>query len=171
MAAWSCSRRAGPSRRPVADAVAACTRRREFVTESDEQTIELGRQLAREMRPPLLALLVGDLGSGKTTLAKGIASGLGAAAEEEVTSPSFTLIHEYSRGPVRVYHVDLYRLESAREILTLGLEDLLDEAQAAIVLIEWGERLRDLFPGPRWEARLNDLGEDRRRIVLEEWDG
>lgn len=144
--------------------------RREYVTESDEQTIELGRELARQMRAPLLALLIGNLGTGKTTLAKGIASGLGAAREEEVTSPSFTLVHEYTRGPVKVFHVDLYRLEKAREIATLGLEDVLEDARA-VVLIEWGEKLAGLFPGPRWEIRLGDLGGDRRRIVVEERDG
>ena len=146
-------------------------RRREYITESHEQTVGLGRELARQMRPPLLALLVGNLGMGKTTLAKGIVSGLGAAAEEEITSPSFTLIHEYARGKVTVFHVDLYRLESPREIGTLGLEDLFDEAAPAVVLVEWGEKLREVLPGPRWEIHLADLGEDRRRIVVEEWNG
>lgn len=145
--------------------------RREYVTESDEQTVQLGRELAREMRPPLLALLVGNLGTGKTTLAKGIVSGLGVAAEEEVTSPSFTLIHEYGRGAPKVFHVDLYRLESAREIGTIGLEDLFDQGQPAVVLVEWGEKLKELSAGPRWEIHLADLGDDRRRIVVEEWDG
>ena len=146
-------------------------RRREYITESHEQTVGLGRELARRMRPPLLALLVGNLGMGKTTLAKGIVSGLGAAREEEVTSPSFTLIHQYGRGKVTVFHVDIYRLESPREISTLGLEDLFEEAEPAVVLVEWGEKLRELLPGPRWEIHLADLGEDRRRIVVEEWNG
>ena len=114
---------------------------------------------------------MGNLGMGKTTLAKGIVSELGAAAEEEITSPSFTLIHEYGRGKVPVFHVDLYRLESPREIGTLGLEDLFDEADPAVVLVEWGEKLREVLPGPRWEIHLADLGEDRRRIVVEEWNG
>ena len=146
-------------------------RRREYITESHEQTVGLGRELARQMRPPLLALLVGNLGMGKTTLAKGIVSELGAASEEEITSPSFTLIHEYGRGKVTVFHVDLYRLESPREIGTLGLEDLFDEAEPAVVLVEWGEKLREVLPGQRWEIHLADLGEDRRRIVVEEWNG
>jgi tRNA threonylcarbamoyladenosine biosynthesis protein TsaE len=145
--------------------------KREYVTESDEQTIELGRELARAMRPPLLVLLVGKLGTGKTTLAKGIAAGMGAAREEDVTSPSFTLVHEYLRGPVPVFHVDLYRLEEAGEIATLGLEDLFADEHPAVVLIEWGERLRNLFPGRRWEIHLSDLGGDRRRITVEECDG
>ena len=146
-------------------------RRREYITESHEQTVELGRELARQMHPPLLTLLVGNLGSGKTTLAKGIVSSLGGAPEEDVTSPSFTLIHEYGRGSSRVFHVDLYRLESPREIATLGLEDLFDEAEPAVVLVEWGEKLRQLLPGRRWEIHLADLGEDRRKIVVEEWNG
>ncbi len=146
-------------------------RRREYITESHEQTVELGRELAQQMRPPLLTLLVGNLGSGKTTLAKGIVSSLGSAPEEDVTSPSFTLIHEYGRGSSRVFHVDLYRLESPREIDTLGLEDLFDEAEPAVVLVEWGEKLRQLLPGRRWEIHLSDLGEDRRKIVVEEWNG
>ena len=88
-----------------------------------------------------------------------------------MTSPSFTLIHEYGRGSSRVFHVDLYRLESPREIDTLGLEDLFDESEPAVVLVEWGEKLRQLLPGRRWEIHLADLGEDRRKIVVEEWNG
>lgn len=123
------------------------------------------------MSPPLLVLLLGNLGTGKTTLAKGIASGLGAAREDDVTSPSFTLVHEYSGGPVKVYHVDLYRLESVREISTLGLEDIVADDQNAVVLIEWGEKLGEWFPGRHWKIRLEDQGGDRRKIVVEEWDG
>jgi tRNA threonylcarbamoyladenosine biosynthesis protein TsaE len=145
-------------------------RSREFVTDSDDSTIALGHELGREMRPPLLALLVGNLGAGKTTLAKGIVSGLGAAPEEEVTSPSFTLIHEYGRGPFKVFHVDLYRLETDREIATLGLEDLLEQEGPAVVLVEWGEKIKRLFPGSRWEFHLEDLGEERRKISVEEWN-
>lgn len=143
----------------------------EYISESDEQTIALGRELAGTMRPPLLALLIGNLGSGKTTLAKGITAGLGAAAEEEVTSPSFTLIHEYSHGRVKVFHVDLYRVDGERAIATLGLEDLLDEHAPAVVLVEWGEKLPGAFRGPRWEIHLADLGGDRRKIRVEEIHG
>ena len=142
--------------------------KKEYITASDDQTIDLGRELAREMRPPLLVLLIGELGAGKTTLAKGIAAGLRAAREEDVTSPSFTLVHEYRQGPFPVYHVDLYRLEDPREVATLGLEDLWSDERPAIILIEWGERLGPPFPGPRWDIRIEDLGEDRRKLTVEE---
>src|SRR5687767_9662578 len=94
-------------------------RSRTVVTHSPEETIAFGQQLARDLSPPILVLLVGDLGAGKTTLTKGIVAGLGAAPEEEITSPTFTLVHEYGvsqEGAPRVYHVDLYRIESARDL-------------------------------------------------------
>jgi tRNA threonylcarbamoyladenosine biosynthesis protein TsaE len=121
------------------------------ITRSPEETIELGRRLAKQLVPPVLVLLLGELGAGKTTLTKGIVAGLGAASEEEVTSPTFTLIHEYGAGgnAPRVYHVDLYRIENVRELETLGLDDLL--AERAVVIVEWGEKLgpalRQFAPG------------------------
>ncbi len=139
----------------------------DIVTHSPEETLALGRELARDLQPPCVVLLEGELGSGKTTLTKGIVAGLGAAREEEVTSPSFTLVHEYG-GENRVYHVDLYRIEEAREIATLGLDDLL--AQRATVLIEWGERLGENAPAPRVRIRLEHLSEEGRRIIVERID-
>ena len=107
---------------------------RELTTHSAEETIAFGRTLAELLAPPRLVLLRGDLGAGKTTLVKGIASAFQAAAEEDVTSPTFTLIHEY-RGPnVNVYHIDLYRVDTRRELETLGLDDL--RADNAVLLIE-----------------------------------
>jgi len=134
----------------------------ETVTHSPEETLALGRKLAAELRPPCLVLLEGELGSGKTTLAKGIVAGLGVASESEVTSPSFTLVHEYGRER-KVYHVDLYRVESARDLATLGLEDLID--QRAIVLVEWGEKLD--FPAPQVRIKLDHLGNQDRLIVVQ----
>src|SRR5580658_587333 len=112
------------------------------VTHSEEETIELGRRIARELPRRAVVLLIGNLGAGKTTLAKGIVSGLGAATPEDVSSPTFTLIHEYGAG--RVYHVDLYRLDTPAQVATLGLDEILD--RKAVVLIEWGERFPDLWP-------------------------
>lgn len=132
-----------------------------FETNSEEETIALGEQLAARLSPPSLVLLIGNLGAGKTTLAKGLVKGLGAAQPEEVSSPTFTLIHEY--GP-RVYHIDLYRIDEARELATLGLEELLD--RDAVVLMEWGERFAEIMRYPHIEIRLTAVGEDTRRIEV-----
>src|SRR5256885_8610929 len=100
---------------------------REFRTKSPEETIALGRDLASLLAPPKLVVLRGDLGAGKTTLVKGIAEAFHAASEEDVTSPTFTLIHEY-RGPEAIlYHIDLYRVDTARQLETLGIDDLISE--------------------------------------------
>lgn len=118
----------------------------EFRTTSDEETIDLGRRIAQMLPRRAVVLLIGDLGAGKTTLAKGIVSGRGAAPPDEVSSPTFTLIHEYgSPGKHNlVYHIDLYRLDHASQIATLGLDELFD--REALVLIEWGERFPELLP-------------------------
>jgi tRNA threonylcarbamoyladenosine biosynthesis protein TsaE len=130
-------------------------------TASEEETIALGERLARTLPRGAAVLLIGNLGAGKTTLAKGIVQGLGAAAAEEVSSPTFTLIHEYGSPPT-VYHVDLYRLDSARDAATLGLDDLFDGP--AMVIIEWGERFLELMPRERIEIRLRALEGDEREI-------
>jgi tRNA threonylcarbamoyladenosine biosynthesis protein TsaE len=140
---------------------------REFVTDSDDATIALGRRLAAEVRAPLVILLLGDMGAGKTTFSKGLISGLGVAKEEDVASPTFTLVHQYGPEPL-VYHVDLYRIEPGRDLETLGLDDVWDYGQKAVILIEWGEKATGLFRGPRWELHFEDLGGDRRRISLSE---
>ena len=128
-----------------------------FRTASEEETIALGERLAGMLPRRAVVLLTGDLGAGKTTLAKGIVKGLGAAEPEEVSSPTFTLIHEY--GP-HVCHVDLYRLEEEREAATLGLEDLFE--REAVVLVEWGERFPALMPEPRVEIRIEACEDDER---------
>jgi tRNA threonylcarbamoyladenosine biosynthesis protein TsaE len=133
-----------------------------YRTTSDAETIELGRKLAGELPRRGVVLLIGNLGAGKTTLAKGIVSGLGAAEPEDVASPTFTLIHEYGGG--RVYHIDLYRLEEAREVRTLGLEELFE--RDALVLVEWGERFPALMPQERVEIRLRALEGEERKIEV-----
>jgi tRNA threonylcarbamoyladenosine biosynthesis protein TsaE len=110
----------------------------EFITRSAEETIALGRTLAGMLTPPKLVLLRGDLGAGKTTLVKGIAEAFQAASADDVTSPTFTLVHEY-RGPeASLYHIDLYRIDTPRQLETLGLDDLV--TGNSILLIEWGEK-------------------------------
>ena len=128
-----------------------------YRTDSEAETIALGERLARELPERGLVLLIGNLGAGKTTLAKGIVSALGAAAADDVSSPTFTLIHEYGGG--RVYHIDLYRLEEEREVATLGLDELLE--RDALVLMEWGERFPRLLPRSRTEIRLRARGDER----------
>lgn len=136
-----------------------------YLTHSPEETTLLGRELAADLRPPCLAVLEGDLGSGKTTLVKGIVAGLGACPEEEVHSPSFALVHEYGQDR-KVYHVDLFRIEGGnRELGTLGLGELVD--QEATVLVEWGEKLGDLGLVPQVGIKLEHLGGDKRRITVE----
>lgn len=135
---------------------------RSFETTSEEETIELGRTIARELPKRAVVLLIGNLGAGKTTLAKGIIGGLGAAKIDDVTSPTFTLIHEYDRG--RVYHIDLYRLDTPQQVATLGLDEIFD--REAIVLVEWGERFPDLFPADRIEIRLEAPSASTRQIII-----
>jgi tRNA threonylcarbamoyladenosine biosynthesis protein TsaE len=135
-----------------------------YRTATEAETIELGRKIARELPPRAVVLLIGNLGAGKTTLAKGIVNGLGAAEIEEVASPTFTLIHEYGGG--KVFHIDLYRMEDARDVATLGLEDVFD--REAVVLIEWGERFPQLMPPERVEIRIEAADNDEREIVVTE---
>jgi tRNA threonylcarbamoyladenosine biosynthesis protein TsaE len=136
---------------------------RSFETHSDEETRALGRELAAWLPAAGLVLLSGELGAGKTTLSKGIVEGLKAACADDVSSPTFTLIHEYG-DPVRVYHVDLYRLDSSEQALRLGLDELLESP--ALVLVEWGERFPSLWPAERLEIRIAHLKGDNRRIDL-----
>ena len=131
-------------------------------THSPEETVAFGRSLAAELSPPLVVLLRGDLGAGKTTLVKGIAEGFGAARAEDVTSPTFTLVHEY-RGPqTTLYHIDLYRVDTQRDLETLGLDDLL--APNAILLIEWGEKFPRLQRDQNVEITLERVGDSERKI-------
>lgn len=140
----------------------------EYITQSAEETIARGRELAAAMQAPLLVLLSGELGSGKTTLAKGIISGLGAAREEDVTSPTFTLVHVFRQAAgdrTRVYHVDLYRISDFYDLETLGLEDALSEP--AVLLVEWSERFHLRSDWPRLTIHLEHLEGDSRRILID----
>ena len=132
-----------------------------FHTQSEEDTVALGEKLAAELPAKAVVLLIGNLGAGKTTLAKGIVKGLGAAQPDEVSSPTFTLIHEYSPS---VYHIDLYRLDREEQVATLGLDEIFD--RNAVVLIEWGERFERLMPEDRIEIRLRAIEENSREIEV-----
>lgn len=136
----------------------------EIITHSAEETIAFGRKLAAELTAPLIVLLQGDLGAGKTTLVKGIAEGFEAAHADDVTSPTFTLIHEYHGPRATLYHIDLYRIDTDRELETLGLSDLF--APNCILLIEWGEKFPRLRRDRYQEITLERVGETERRIQV-----
>jgi len=138
----------------------------ELLTHTAEETIAWGREFAARLKPPLMILLSGDLGSGKTTLTKGIVSGLGAAREEDVTSPTFTLLHVYGaeNSVQRVFHGDLYRIEKFHDFETLGMEDIF--LKPAIVILEWSERFPLPSPWPQIKIRLDHAGGDARRITV-----
>jgi tRNA threonylcarbamoyladenosine biosynthesis protein TsaE len=140
----------------------------EFKTESGADTIAVGRKLAGLLKPPQLLLLRGDLGTGKTTLVKGIAQALDAAEPDEVTSPTFTLIHEYDGTrdgkPIKLYHLDVYRLEGERQLETLGLDELL--TPDALVLVEWGEKFKSIKKRATGEILITAEGGDTRKITV-----
>jgi tRNA threonylcarbamoyladenosine biosynthesis protein TsaE len=140
----------------------------EFTTHSGADTIAVGRKLAELLEPPQLLLLRGDLGTGKTTLVKGIAQALDAAEPDEVTSPTFTLIHEFDGArkgkPVKLYHLDVYRLESERQLETLGLDDLL--TPDALVVVEWGEKFKSIRKRATGEIVIASEGGDARKITV-----
>ena len=138
---------------------------REITTRSAEETIAFGRTLMGMLAPPKLVLLRGDLGAGKTTLAKGIAAGFGAAEEEDVTSPTFTLVHEYRGSRANLYHIDLYRVDTPRELETLALDDLRAEKDS-VLLIEWGEKFPRLLRERDVEISLERESENGRRITI-----
>jgi tRNA threonylcarbamoyladenosine biosynthesis protein TsaE len=143
-------------------------RKHEFITHSGADTIEVGRRLARLLTPPQLLLLKGDLGTGKTTLVKGIVQALDAAEPDEVTSPTFTLLHEYDGSldgkPMKLYHIDVYRLESERQLETLGLDELV--TPDALVLVEWGEKFKSIRKKATGEIEIALAGGDQRRITV-----
>jgi len=149
-------------------AEAANSRSHQFTTSSGLDTVEVGRKLVEWLAPPQLLVLTGDLGTGKTTLVKGIAEALDAAEAEEVTSPTFTLLHEYDGArhgrPVKLFHLDVYRLEGERQLETLGLDDLCTDD--ALVLVEWGEKFKSIRKRATGEIVIRSLGGDARQITV-----
>jgi tRNA threonylcarbamoyladenosine biosynthesis protein TsaE len=135
-----------------------------LLSRSAEDTTRLGRELVSRLRPPKLVLLRGELGAGKTTLVKGIAEGFGAASQDEVTSPTFTLIHEYRSPAVNIYHIDLYRVDTMRELETLAIDDLLDPK--SLLLIEWGEKFERFVRERNLEISFERTGENDRKITI-----
>jgi tRNA threonylcarbamoyladenosine biosynthesis protein TsaE len=143
---------------------------REIQSNSSDETVSIGREIGASLKAPVLILLTGELGAGKTTLTKGIASGAGGAHQEEITSPTFTLIHKYTGDPKSstsnaVYHIDLYRIESQQDLETLGLDDIFNER--AIVIVEWPERLNRPTIWPIVRIKLEHVAEDVRKITIQ----
>jgi tRNA threonylcarbamoyladenosine biosynthesis protein TsaE len=148
----------GTPARPGADSVFSL---------SEEETLELGRNLARGLKGGELILLEGDLGMGKTVFARGLAVGLGIP-EDEVRSPSFTLVNEYEGGRCPLFHVDLYRLDDGDDLEGLGLEELTEGG--GVVMVEWGEKLPPWYRRDAVAVRFLDLGEGSRRIEIDRGD-
>jgi tRNA threonylcarbamoyladenosine biosynthesis protein TsaE len=141
------------------------TREKRFKTRSVRGTLALGETIAEMLPAPQLVILRGEVGAGKTTLVKGIAEALGAADPEEVTSPTFTLVHEYAGPKGRLYHLDLYRLETEAELAALGIEEMVDQPDA-LVLVEWGERFPSVVALSGAEIAMEHLEGDERAFLV-----
>ncbi|MGH9532792.1 MAG: tRNA (adenosine(37)-N6)-threonylcarbamoyltransferase complex ATPase subunit type 1 TsaE [Terriglobales bacterium] len=136
----------------------------EIITHSADETIAVGRKLASELAPPKLVILRGDLGAGKTTLIKGVVEGFRAASVDDVTSPTFTLVHEYRSPEADIYHIDLYRVDTLRELETIGIDDL--HGPRSVLLIEWGEKFERFRREKDVEIVIERVGENERRIRI-----
>jgi tRNA threonylcarbamoyladenosine biosynthesis protein TsaE len=134
-----------------------------IISESDQETIRLGKHLGSLLKGRDVVALVGELGSGKTWMSKGITSGLGVDPRTVVTSPSFSIVNEY-QGRVTVFHMDVYRLEKFSEVLAAGLEEYLHSD--GVVVLEWANRWPEILPGWTINVVLQILDAERRRITL-----
>ena len=144
-------------------------REKRLRTRSVAGTLALGGTIAEILMPvPRLVILRGEVGAGKTTLVKGIAEALGAATEEDVTSPTFTLVHEYVGPKVHVFHLDLYRLESEEQIAVLGLDEMLAQ-ENALLLVEWGERFQSVVELATAEIAMGQGEADEERLLVLRW--
>ena len=137
-----------------------------FLTRSPHETLDLGRRIGVVLRRGAVVSLEGGLGTGKTVIAKGIAAGLGV--DEEVTSPSFTIMTEYI-GRMTLHHLDLYRIESTGELEDLGIEEVL--SSDGVVMVEWGERARDLLPNGYIRINVERQPDNSRSISVEGLEG
>jgi tRNA threonylcarbamoyladenosine biosynthesis protein TsaE len=147
--------------------VSKVLREKRFKTRSVEGTLALGERIAEMLQPPMLVILRGEVGAGKTTLVKGIAAAIGAASEDDVTSPTFTLLHEYVGPKVHLFHLDLYRLETEEQIAVLGLHEMMEEPNA-LVLVEWGERFESMVKMAEGEIAI-EHGEGDERGLMVRW--
>jgi len=152
------------SKAAVAQSSVTTTGSRTVFSLSEEETVDLGRGVGRALKGGELLLLSGDLGYGKTVFTRGVATALGVLPEE-VSSPSFTLVHEYRGGRVPLFHIDLYRLDAPdEEVGTLGIEEIREAG--GVVLVEWGEKLPPFLKRGATIVRFHDVGEGSRRIEI-----
>jgi tRNA threonylcarbamoyladenosine biosynthesis protein TsaE len=143
------------------------TREKRLRTRSVNGTLGLGEIMTELLRAPKLVVLRGELGMGKTTLVRGMAQALGALTED-VSSPTFTLVHEYQGRKTRLFHLDLYRLETERELEGIGLWEMADAADA-LVLVEWGDRFESVMERADAEVSLEQGEEENERLLLVRW--
>lgn len=141
------------------------TREKRFKTRSVGGTLAIAATIAEILSAPRVVVLSGELGAGKTTLVKGWLEALEAARPDEVTSPTFTLVHEYEGKRGHVYHLDLYRLETERELAALGIDEMADEPDA-VVLIEWGEKFGSVVERADAEVAIAHLEGDERSFLV-----
>lgn len=140
-------------------------REKRFKTRSVEGTLELAERIAEMLTPPKLVILRGEVGAGKTTLVKGIARAIGAATEDDVTSPTFTIVHEYEGAKVRLFHLDLYRLETEEQIAVLGLDEMAGY-ENSLVLVEWGDRFESIIRRADGEIYIEHGDENERGFLV-----
>jgi len=140
-------------------------REKRFKTRSVEGTLALAERIAEMLPAPKLVILRGEVGAGKTTLVKGVAAALGAATEDDVTSPTFTIVHEYEGTKVRLFHLDLYRLEAEEQIAVLGLDEMAGYDNA-LVLVEWGDRFESIVKRADAEIYIEHGDEDERAFLI-----
>lgn len=137
----------------------------ELITNSANDTIEFGKSVARAVGVGSVISLVGDLGAGKTTFTKGVARGLGIM--DNVTSPTFTILNEYSGEEKRLYHFDFYRIEDESELVELGFEDYFPSTDG-LTIVEWVEKAPSVLPKQYYQVTFEKIDDDKRRIVFEE---
>lgn len=137
----------------------------EIITKNEEQTMALAEKFAISLKLPAVVSLVGDLGAGKTTFTKGFAKGLGI--EKMVTSPTFTILNEYTDSKTHMYHFDMYRLESEEEARAVGFETYFDlESLDGVTIVEWAENTPGILPETYYQVTLDKIDDDSRKITI-----
>lgn len=134
----------------------------EYITHSPAETEAVGEALAKTLRPGTVLAFRGDLGAGKTAFTRGLGRGLGCT--ERVTSPTYTIVNEYTSGRLPLFHFDMYRLRSSEDLFDIGWEDYLE--RGGVCAVEWSENVADALDGAIW-ITIEKTGENSRRITIE----